>query len=183
LGTYLFIRVNRVGKDERFDDFRQSFTGFMKFWILQAGSIILIFLPAFLGMSKDNGHLSILSYAGALIWLVGFLMESIADWQKYQFKSKAENKGKFYEAGLFSFVKYPNYLGEILCWWGIFIYVIPVLQSWEWLSIVSPLWITALLLWISGIPLLEKQYDSKYGHSKEYQEYQKRVYKLIPGIY
>jgi steroid 5-alpha reductase family enzyme len=183
LGAYLFIRVHKVGRDERFDDFRQSFFGFMKFWILQACSILVIILPVFFGLTSESVTLTPISFIGLFIWFVGYQIESFADGQKFRFKSKPENKGKFYGGGLFSVVKYPNYLGEIMCWWGVFIYVIPVLSSWEWLSMVSPLWITALLLWISGIPLLEKQYEIKYGHTAEYQEYQKRVYKLIPGIY
>ena len=85
--------------------------------------------------------------------------------------------------GLYSTVKYPNYLGEILCWIGVFTYAIPSFGGIEWLTIVSPLWIIVLLLYISGIPLLEKQYEKKYGNDPEFKKYQVKTRKLIPLIY
>ena len=85
--------------------------------------------------------------------------------------------------GLFSLVRFPNYAGEIMVWVGVFIACAPVLSGWEWVTIISPLWITSLLLGISGIPLLEQSNEEKYGHLASFQQYRASTAKLIPGIY
>ncbi|MEM2138691.1 MAG: DUF1295 domain-containing protein, partial [Candidatus Woesearchaeota archaeon] len=75
--------------------------------------------------------------------------------------------------------RHPNYFGEILCWLGIFIFTSPALKGILWLTIISPIFITFLLLFISGIPILEKNADRRYGHLKEYQEYKRKTSLLI----
>ena len=183
LGVYLFIRVCSVGKDERFDSFRSSFTGFMKFWILQTVSILLLFIPVYSGFNVVEGDMSFTSFAGIMLWLIGFVLESVADYQKYKFKNNPKNKRIFFREGLYKIVRYPNYLGEILIWWGIWLYVLPFYKAWTWISIVSPIWITVLLVFISGIPLLELQSKKKYGNLPEYKEYISKTKRLLPGIY
>jgi steroid 5-alpha reductase family enzyme len=183
LGSYLFIRVLKAGKDERFDSFRSSFTGFMKFWILQAVSILLVFLPVYIGFSSDDGNIGIVSWIGLLMWFTGFLIETIADFQKFNFIKDPSNRNVYYKDGLFSFIRHPNYLGEIMVWWGIWLYVLPFFSGWSWISIISPIWISVLLLFISGIPLLEEQAEKRYGHLPEYQKHTMKTKRLIPGIY
>ena len=183
LGFYLFRRVHKMGRDSRFDEMRPSWISFGKFWLLQTGSIIILILPVLFFYTKPAAEWSIFSSIGFGIWLLGFLIEAIADFQKSQFKSKSKNKGLFIQSGLWKKIRHPNYLGEILVWLGIFIFCIPHLSGMEWIAIISPLWITTLLIGISGIPLLKKDYERKYGHLDSYQKYVKESKLLIPGIY
>jgi steroid 5-alpha reductase family enzyme len=118
---------------------------------------------------------------GVVIWLLGWIIESIADFQKFKFKQK--NPDSFFNGGLYSKVRHPNYLGEILVWIGIFIFTIPSLDGWAWLSIISPIWIVVLLVKISGIPLLEDKAWKKYGDNPEFKKYLKNSWRLIPGLY
>lgn len=185
LGSYLFIRIKRIGVDHRFDEMRPYWKRYIGFWLLQGGSVWLLSLPFLLAFSwmPTEHSLETLQYFGILIWLIGFLLESIADYQKYQFRSKASNDGQFMNEGLFSVIRYPNYLGEMMIWIGIFIFCSPYLSGLGWLSIVSPIWIVVLLLFISGIPYLEKQTVNRYGHLDTFKSYVKNTAKLIPGIF
>lgn len=179
LGSFLFYRINKMGKDDRFDAFRGNWLGFLKFWLLQSMSIWIIALPVMIFLSKmDTG---IINYFGISVWLLGFLVESIADFQKFNFKQK--NKDAFYSGGLYRYVRYPNYAGEIHVWLGIFIFATSAFDPIDWISIISPIWITILLLFISGIPLLEKKSEKKYGEDPDFQQYKNETAKLIPFIY
>jgi steroid 5-alpha reductase family enzyme len=178
LGAYLFYRINKMKKDRRFDRFRGDWMGFLKFWVLQSISIWVIALPAIVFMLTDNP-----SYwmPGMIVWAIGFILETIADAQKFSFKQ--QHPDQFMDKGLFSIVQFPNYTGEILCWIGVFLFTLPSISGMEWLTVVSPLWIIILLLFISGIPLLEKQYEKKYGNTSSYKSYLKSTPKLVPFIY
>lgn len=179
LGLFLFYRVNQMGRDKRFDTFRANFYGFLKFWILQTVSIGIISLPSILYLSKsEETHVWI---AGAGLWLTGLIIETVADHQKNRFKKA--NPDKQYRKGIFKYIIYPNYLGEILCWAGIYLYVFPSLRNWEVLSVISPMWIIFLLICISGIPLLERMANKNYANDPEYREYIRKTKKLIPWIY
>lgn len=186
LGGYLFWRVHKVGKDDRFDEMRPIWYSYIKFWILQALSICVVVLPAVIALHKNSGGGDVLNVAtiGGLILIVsGWFIEAIADYQKSAFKSKTKGQNVFMKSGLYSIVRFPNYLGEILFWIGIFILATPYLDSWEYVSIVSPIWIIVLLTRISGIPLLVQSHDIKYGSMSSYQEYKKSTAKLVPGVY
>lgn len=141
-----------MGKDSRFDDFRNSKSGFLKFWILQSVSIWIIALPVMTGLLVQTLTLTI---PAVLLWLCGWLLESASDWQKFTFKS-SNNNSDFINTGLYSSIRHPNYLGEILVWLGIFWYVAPSLSGWMWWSIISPAWVIILLVKVSGIPIIEK---------------------------
>ncbi len=181
LATYLFIRILRIKKDTRFDERRENLLEFAKFWLLQAISIWVIMLPATLILSSNQSNLvQQLLIPGALIWALGFIIETIADWQKFTFKNKPENKNKWADTGLWKYSRHPNYFGEILCWWGVFVIALPYLEGVELLSIISPAYITILLLFVSGIPPLEKKHDEKYGDRADYREYKEKTSILIP---
>lgn len=172
LSSYLFIRIVNTGKDSRFDSIREKFFSFLGFWTLQAISIFIIMLPGLFFYSKTNPDFFSI---GFVIWLIGFLIEAVSDHQKYRFKKK--EKG-FISSGLWRYSRHPNYFGEILCWIGVYVFVLPSLIAWENIGILSPIFITVLLVFISGIPILEKQHGLKYG--KKYAEYKRKTSMLLP---
>lgn len=110
------------------------------------------------------------------------MLEALADWQKTQFRHVPSNKGKFISTGLWAYSRHPNYLGEILMWVAIYIIVFPSLAA-DWklqlLAAISPAFVTLLLTTVSGIPLLEKQGDERWGKTKEYQQYKARTSVLL----
>ena len=178
LGGFLFYRIYKMGRDTRFDEFRSSKSGFLKFWLLQSISIWIIALPVMTGLIAND--LKIV-FPAILIWALGWIIESVADWQKFIFKNSGESG--FIQTGLYSKVRHPNYLGEILVWIGIFWYVAPSFDGWMWWSIVSPLWVIILLIRVSGIPLIEKANINKYKSNPAFQNYVQRTWRLIPYFY
>jgi steroid 5-alpha reductase family enzyme len=181
LGGYLFLRILRIKVDHRFDDMRDEPLRFARFWALQAISVAVIMLPVSYLLGRDNppgfGHWAV---AGVAIWLVGLAIETLADAQKSAFKSKDENRGRFIASGLWRYSRHPNYFGEMLVWWGLFVYAVPFLDGWSWAVVIGPVFITLLLLFVSGIPLLERSADEKYGDDPAYREYKRRTSILVP---
>ena len=181
LGSYLLARILRIGKDERFDDKRGNFREFLKFWILQAFAVWLIMLPVTVLLSLDGvAGIGAVSLAGTLLWAIGFGIEAASDAQKGAFKKEPANAGRWIDSGLWRFSRHPNYFGEILQWWGVFIAAAPAFPPLAFLTAVGPISITVLLLFVSGIPLLEKSADRKYGADPRYQEYKRRTSILVP---
>jgi len=183
LAIYLFVRIIKTGKDKRFDGVRENFKKFGSFWLLQAISIFVILLPTTnILISKDEMSLNWISYIGLGISVLGIVIESIADSQKFIFKSKKENKGKWVSTGLWKYSRHPNYLGEIMMWVGIFLYCLVYINGIGFITILSPIYITILLVAVSGIPTLESEYDKRYKGNNEYQEYKKHTGILFPRI-
>lgn len=180
LGGFLFYRIHNMGRDIRFDAFRDSKSGFLKFWLLQSVSIWIIALPTMIGLTKEWNEINL---PALILWMIGMTIESIADWQKFSFRSKHQPTGAFIDYGLYKYIRHPNYLGEILVWVSIFWFVTPYLNSLELLTIISPIWVIALLLWISGIPLIELTNVEKYKGNTKFEDYVKRTWRLLPGIY
>ncbi|MFC1700401.1 DUF1295 domain-containing protein [Patescibacteria group bacterium] len=181
LATYLLVRILRIKKDSRFDNKRENFLKFLQFWFFQAVSIWIILLPSiFLLSKKIDSSIDLVMLLGIGFWAAGLLIETISDWQKYNFRNDLENKNKWIQTGLWKYSRHPNYFGEMLVWWGIFIFAIPFMEGISFLNILSPIYITFILLFVSGIPLLEKSYDSKFGSDKKYQEYKRKTSILIP---
>lgn len=181
LGSYLFSRIMITKTDDRFDDKRNNPVNLVSFWLLQIIAVWVIMLPFSLFLTRRNikAH-SVFMYIGFAVFLIGFLIEVISDAQKFQFKKKAENTGKWMQKGLWKFSRHPNYFGEILVWWGLFIVVLPYLSGLSFLAILGPVFITLLLLFVSGIPLLEKSADKKYGTNPDYISYRDNTSLLIP---
>ena len=179
LGSYLFARILKIGKDDRFDERRGNFLKFLRFWILQALIVWLVMLPATVYLSIDSpGSLGWISIIGIALWLLGFVIEWVSDGQKYAFKNKQE-KG-WISSGLWKYSRHPNYFGETLLWWGLFLVVAPSLRGLQYLTIFGPLAITLLLLFVSGVPLLEKSAEKKYGSQEEFKEYKRKTSIFFP---
>jgi len=185
LGFFLRSRVSSLGEDKRFEKIRPNFWRFFRFFTIQATAVWLVSLPFLIGFTKQMGspNISVFEIIGGTMLVIGFLLETIADWQKNNFKNAEGNKNRFMNIGLFKKLRHPNYLGEILFWLGMFIFVSPWLSGWEWLSIISPIWIIFLLIFVSGIMRLEKIWKNKYAGNVEFQDYFKRSWRLIPYVY
>lgn len=181
LATFLFRRISKDGKDSRFDEIKTQPLRFLMAWTLQGLWVLLTAAAALAvitgGVSKPLGAIGI---AGLGIWLFGFLIEIVADRQKSVFKANPANKGKFINVGLWTWSRHPNYFGEIVIWIGMALVAMPVLQGWQYATLVSPLFVIFLLTKVSGVPMLEKAADERWGGQEEYEYYKRRTPVLIP---
>jgi len=183
LGTFLFTRIRKAGKDDRFDEIKPSFIRFLNVWTIQALWVTFTLIAALITITTTTRKgLDLFALIGFLMWVFGFTMEVVADFQKSRFNANPANKGKFIQTGLWSRSRHPNYFGEIVLWIGVMIIALPVLQGWQWVAIISPVFVTLLLTRVSGIPLLEKKADKKWGGQVEYETYKKQTPVLIPRI-
>ena len=156
LGIFLLLRVVKAGEDKRFENVKLSFSKFLMYFTI---SSLWVFLTTinFLTMLLHNSVLinDIFFLLGLLIWIFGFIIEVVADEQKRRFKLNLDNKGKFISSGLWSYSRHPNYFGEILLWIGMAIISLPVLLGWEYITLISPLFVYMLLTKMSGIPIVK----------------------------
>ncbi len=183
LGTFLFGRIQKAGKDDRFDELKPSFIRFLNVWTIQALWVTFTAAAALVAItSAHRKELDWFAILGALIWVLGFAIEVTADTQKSRFSANPQNKGQFIRTGLWSRSRHPNYFGEIVLWIGVAVIALPVLQGWQWVALISPIFVTLLLTRVSGIPLLEQKADKKWGGQAEYEEYKKRTPVLIPRL-
>lgn len=184
LGTFLFSRIQKAGKDDRFDELKPSFIRFLNVWTIQGLWVTFTLAAALVAITTTTRkELDIFAIVGFLIWLLGFIIEVVADAQKSRFNADPANKGKFIQTGLWSRSRHPNYFGEIVLWIGIAIIALPVLQGWAWIALISPLFVAILLTRISGIPLLQKKADKKWGGQADYEAYKKNTPVLIPKLW
>jgi steroid 5-alpha reductase family enzyme len=181
LGGYLFARIRKTGADSRFTAIKPSFVRFLNAWTLQ-GLWVSLTLAAALAAMTTHVRRGIDAFAviGCLVWLAGFATEVIADYQKSRFRTDSANKGGFISTGLWSWSRHPNYFGEIVLWIGVTIVALPVLRGWQWVTLVSPLFVILLLTRVSGVPLLEKTADERWGGRPEYEAYKARTPVLVP---
>lgn len=183
LGTFLFLRIQKTGKDDRFDAIKPSFIRFLNVWTLQALWVTFTAAAALVAMTSTvrksfDGFIVV----GFLIWVIGFSIEVVADLQKSRFSANPANKGKFIQTGLWAYSRHPNYFGEIMLWVGIAIIAMPVFRGWQWVALLSPIFVALLLTRVSGIPLLEKKADAKWGGNEDYEAYKKNTPVLVPKL-
>ncbi|XP_021909100.1 uncharacterized protein LOC110823105 isoform X1 [Carica papaya] len=181
LGLFLLMRILKWGEDRRFDEMRSNLWKLAIFWLLQAVWVWTVSLPVTVINAIDrNPSLQAADIIGWIMWSIGWFIETTSDQQKLSFKNSPENRGKFCNIGLWKYSRHPNYFGEILLWWGIFVAASPVLEGAEWLVILGPIFLTLLLLFVSGIPLLEESADKKFGNITAYSVYKRTTSPLIP---
>jgi steroid 5-alpha reductase family enzyme len=130
--------------------------------------------------TTNRKGLGLCALVGTLVWVFGFAIEAAADAQKSRFRTDPENKGKFINTGLWSWSRHPNYFGEIVLWVGVAIIALPVLQGWQWVTLISPVFVALLLTRISGVPILERRADEKWGGQEDFEAYKERTPVLIP---
>ena len=181
LGSFLFFRVRNDGGDGRFDIMKTKFWWFLMTWNIQGMWVFLSLAAGLAAMtSSEKVETDIFLVIGTLIWILGFSIEVVSDNQKSKFRSNPENKDKFITTGIWSWSRHPNYFGEILLWIGITVIALPVLQGWQFVTLISPIFIIILLTQISGVRLLELRGKKKWGDDEEYKNYIKKTSVLIP---
>ncbi len=181
LGTFLFRRIRRDGKDGRFDEIKVSPIRFFSAWTIQ-GLWILLTAAAALAIitTSERQDLGWVAYLGISVWLIGFAFEVLADRQKSAFKQNPANEGRFIDTGLWAWSRHPNYFGEITLWTGMAILAVPILSGWQWVVLISPVFVTILLTRVSGIPMLEKRADERWGDEAAYRQYKADTPVLVP---
>ncbi len=181
LGSFLFLRIRKEGSDGRFDEIKPVFTRFLLTWTLQGLWVFLTLSAALLVITASaRVPLEFFAFAGLLVWLTGFSLEVIADAQKRRFRNDPANAGRFINTGLWAWSRHPNYFGEILLWLGVTLIAVPVLSGWQWVIIISPVFVTLLLTRVSGIPMLEARAAKRWGNDPEYQLYLATTSRLVP---
>ena len=179
LAGYLVYRIVHMGRDARFDGIRERFWRFFTFWLFQGLAVWVILLPVTLWYSRP-GPWNRWMCAGASVWLVGLLIEAVADQQKFAFKRRATGRARWTDTGLWRYSRHPNYFGELLCWYGVYVFAAPDIGAWNAIAVASPLAITVILLFATGIPTLEASAQKKWGSDPEYQAYRTRTSLLVP---
>lgn len=180
LGVFLYIRIMKKKKDIRFDGIREHAGKFLQFWLLQGASVFIVLSGGVVLWSRPNPAFSALSVIGFCIFLTGLVLEAVADLQKYRFSLISKNKNMWISTGLWRLSRHPNYMGEILVWLGLFVVVFDQVSSVQLaIAALSPIYISTLLLFVSGIPILEKAADKKWGKIPEYQRYKKQTPLLL----
>ncbi len=176
LGTYLFKRIQRDNDDVRFEKAKKNFFWFLQYWMGQALWVSITSSAAVIAILKtENNSLNIYVIVGVLIWIIGFSLEVIADLQKSKFKQIENTNKTFISKGLWSKSRHPNYFGEITLWIGIYVISVSSLSGIEILTVISPIFVYILLTRMSGINMLEKIADERYGHLDEYIEYKRNT--------
>lgn len=180
LAVHIFLRKAGEGEDFRYRQWREAWgktfvwRSFLQIFMLQGAVVLLVALPILLVINNPGRALGMLDLWGAVVWLFGFSFEAVGDWQLLQFKKAPANRGRIIQTGLWRFTRHPNYFGEATLWWGLFLIALNV--PYGALALASPVLIDALLLKVSGIPMLE----AKYRGNPEFEAYKQRTNAFFP---
>jgi steroid 5-alpha reductase family enzyme len=180
LGIHIYIRNNKKKEDFRYQAWRQAWgknfiwRSYLQVFVLQGFILLIIISPIIHAAASEPVDWNVFTWMGLFCWIVGFYFQAVADHQLSVFMKQRKNAGEIMQTGLWKFSRHPNYFGEILMWWGIFIITLPLKNSLYF--IISPVIITLLIVFVSGIPLLEK----KYQNNPAFEAYKKNTSKLIP---
>lgn len=177
LASHIYRRNKNKPEDYRYLEWRKTWKNFylrsfLQVFLLQGVLMYIISLPVILINLEANRFL-LLDFIGIAIWIVGFWFESTADKQLREFVTNKKNKGKIMDKGLWKYSRHPNYFGEVTMWWGI--WVMSISNGGLW-TIIGPMMITFLIVYVSGVPLLEKKFEGR----KDWEIYKKKTSKLIP---
>lgn len=180
LGGRIYLRNRGKGEDERYRKWRETWgrsfviRSYFQVFMLQGILLLLNSAPVIAINAHDAGKPGVLDLIGALLWITGFCFEAIADRQLDRFTADPGNRGRILDTGLWRYSRHPNYFGEVLLWWGLYVMALSV--PWGWLSAIGPLTITALILFVSGIPMTEKLME----RHPEFVPYKERTSVFFP---
>lgn len=180
LSLHIYARHKNKPEDYRYKAWRDAWgkyfylRSYLQVFLLQGVFLLIILSPVIHAAAAPAIAFNGFTWIGLGCWIIGFYVEAVADRQLAVFKSNSRNQGALIQSGLWKYSRHPNYFGEILLWWGIFIMTLPVANGWYF--VVSPLTITVLLVFVSGIPMLEK----KYAGRSDFEAYKKRTSALVP---
>jgi steroid 5-alpha reductase family enzyme len=181
LGWFLVTRIHRAGKDGRFDRLKTSWVRFFVPWTLQGLWVFLTSLAMVVQVSAVKTSVGTWApVVGAVLWLVGFALEVVADQQKAAFARDEGNRGRFVTTGLWAWSRHPNYFGEILLWTGVFVMGVQDYDGGDWAAALSPLFTFVLLRFVSGVPLLEERADARWGDDPAYVAWRDATPVLLP---
>ena len=185
LAVHIYLRNKGKDEDFRYKNFKEKWAkgfwwkSYINIFLLQGFLMILISIPIIYRFTFPTQLLIVLDYTGIAIWLFGFLFELISDFQLSKFikqKKKGNTQGRFLKSRLWSLSRHPNYFGEVVLWWGIWLLTIELSSPYSLLTIIGPLTITYFIIKVSGVPLLEEKYEG----IKEWEEYKKVVPIFVP---
>lgn len=181
LGLYILVRSKGAPEDPRYTKLRnewkpnENLQAYLKVFLLQGFLMCIVSLPVSIGMIQSDRELEWYNYLGLIIWILGFSLEVWSDLHLANFKKKPENKGKLCTTGPWKISRYPNYLGEISLWYGVYFIALGHLSWW---TIVGPVVINLMILKVSGIPPQEEREIER--KRPEYADYARRVPRLLP---
>ncbi len=183
LGSFLFLRILEDGSDSRFDQIKPHAGRFLFTWTLQGLWVLVTAGCALAAISSTGaGPAGWLEALGLVLWGGGFALEVVADQQKRVFR-RQQGEERSIASGLWARSRHPNYFGEIMLWCGIAMLAAPALAGWQWLTLISPLFVYLLLTRVSGVPLLERKAERRWGHDPAWRAYRENTPLLVPRLW
>ena len=183
LGLFLFMRIHKAGEDKRFRSIITSASQFFMTFTLSGLWVTLCSMCALVAISSPEGLvMNALTYIGIILFIIGFGIEIIADNQKTAFRSIEANKDSFITSGLWSKSRHPNYFGEVLLWFAIAVISFSSLEGLQLITLISPVFTYILLVYVSGVRMLEDMNDKKWADDEQYKSYKKNTPMLFPKL-
>jgi steroid 5-alpha reductase family enzyme len=181
LSFHVLIRNWGRGEDFRYKAWRDTWKhfilrSFFQIFMLQGLFMLIIAIPIYLVNSSPSSKVSVLDFIGVAIFIIGFTFEVIGDYQLMQFKKNPDNKGKLINSGLWSITRHPNYFGESTVWFGLSF--VSMNYPMGWITLISPLVLTFLLRFVSGVPMLEQKYKGR----PDWEDYKKKTAVFVPFV-
>ena len=183
LGLFLFMRIHKAGEDKRFRTIKTSASQFFMTFTLSGLWVTLCSMCALVAISSPEGLvMNALTYVGIILFIIGFGIEIVADNQKTAFRSIEANKDSFITSGLWSKSRHPNYFGEVLLWFAIAVISFSSLEGLQLITLISPVFTYILLVYVSGVRMLEDMNDKKWADNAQYKSYKKNTPMLFPKL-
>ena len=183
LGLFLFMRIHKAGEDKRFRTIKTSASQFFMTFTISGLWVTLCSMCALVAISSPEGLvMNALTYVGIILFIIGFGIEIVADNQKTAFRSIEANKDSFITSGLWSKSRHPNYFGEVLLWFAIAVISFSSLEGLQLITLISPIFTYILLVYVSGVRMLEDMNDKKWADDEKYKSYKKNTPMLFPKL-
>ena len=180
LSVRIYLRNSGKGEDARYRKWREEWgksfiiRSYLQVFLLQGGILLLNITPVLFINTYATGNPGLMDLLGVFLWMMGFCFESLADWQLDRFIKNPDNRGKIMNQGLWRYSRHPNYFGEVTMWWGIYILALSV--PWGWVSVIGPLTISYIILFVSGVPMTERFMED----NPAFADYKRRTSAFIP---